>query len=394
MVHPMTAPGTTSLSRRLVLVMACATGLAVANNYYAQPLLATIAEDLHVSSSTAGLLVTVAQLGYAAGLVLLVPLGDLVERRRLVTSLLGVAVVALLGMAAAPDLPLLAAAALFVGLTTVVAQILVPFAATLAGEHERGRVVGTVMSGLLLGILLARTVAGVIADAFGWRAVYLTAAGLMVALAVVLWRELPTSQGSHESSYGQLLRSVWELLRRERVLRFRAFYGACSFGSFSVFWTSAAFLLDGPPYHYSDRVIGLFGLVGAAGALAASAAGRLADRGWARVQTAGFLACALVSWLPIALGAHHLAPLVVGVLLMDLGVQGLHITNQSQIYALQADARARLTTAYMTSYFLGGALGSLVGASLFDAFGWTGTCVAGAGFVAVALAAWFAEQRG
>jgi predicted MFS family arabinose efflux permease len=381
------------IQQRLVLVMAVTAGLAVANNYYAQPLLATIARHLNVSTGAAGLLITVSQIGYAVGLVAVVPLGDLLERRRLLMALLGLSVLALIAAALAPTLTVLAGAGLFIGLTSVVAQIIVPFAASLAAAHDRGRVVGTVMSGLLIGILLARTVAGFVGDFLGWRAIYELAAVLMVGLVGVLWRELPEYRERHVSSYPQLMRSVWMLVREERVLRYRSVYGACVFAAFSVFWTTAAFLLSGGPYRYSDKIIGLFGLLGVAGVVAASAAGRLADRGWARPQTAAFLLGTLASWLPIGLGAHHLAPLVLGIVLMDLGVHGTQITNQSEIYRLNPSARSRLTTAYMTAYFVGGASGSLAGALVYDAFGWRGVCWAGAAFVAVALVAWTAEGR-
>jgi len=240
------------IQRRLVLVMAVTAGLAVANNYYAQPLLATIARHFNVGEGAAGLLITVSQIGYALGLLAIVPLGDLLERRRLLTSLLGLSVLALIAAAMSPTLGVLAGASLFVGLTSVVAQVIVPFAASLAAEHERGRVVGTVMGGLLIGILLARTVAGFVGDFLGWRAIYVLAAVLMVGLVLVLRRELPEYRELHVSSYPQLLRSVWQLVRDERVLRYRSVYGACVFASFSVFWTTAAFLLSAPPCRVED----------------------------------------------------------------------------------------------------------------------------------------------
>jgi len=383
-----TLPGT-GIQRRLVLVLAVAAGLAVANNYYAQPLLATIAR--HFNNRAAGLLVTLSQIGYALGLLLVVPLGDLFERRRLITSLLGISVLALIVAALSPGLGVLAGASLFIGLTSVIAQVVVPLAASLADERERGRVVGTVMGGLLIGILLARTVAGFIGDLFGWRAVYLLAAMLMVALIVILRRELPEYREHQVSSYPQLLRSVWRLVCEERVLRYRSLYGACVFAAFSAFWTTAAFLLSGQPYKYSDRIIGLFGLFGVGGATAAFVAGRLADRGWARPQTAAFLLCTLLSWLPLRLGALHLFPLVLGIILLDLGAHATQITNQSEIYRLSPNARSRVTTAYMTAYFIGGSGGSLVGALMYASFGWSGVCWAGAAFVSVAFLAWIAE---
>jgi predicted MFS family arabinose efflux permease len=278
-------------------------------------------------------------------------------------------------------------------LTAVIAQVIVPFAASLSVEHERGRVIGTVMSGLLIGILLARTIAGFVGDLLGWRAMYGLAALLMIGLSGALRRELPQYRESQVSSYSQLMRSVWNLVREERVLRYRSIYGACVFAAFSAFWTTAAFLLSGPPYRYSDKVIGLFGLLGVVGVIAASMAGRLADRGMARPQTGAFLLCTLLGWLPLFFGARRLAPLILGILIIDLGVHGTQITNQSEIYRLIPGARSRLTTAYMTAYFAGGAAGSLAGALMYESFGWTGVCWAGAAFAAAPLAAWIAEIR-
>jgi predicted MFS family arabinose efflux permease len=368
------------LSRRLVAVMAGATGLSVANNYFAQPLLPVIQTDLHMSGAVAGLIVTIAQLGYAAGLLLLLPLGDLLERRRLTSGLSLALAAGLAVFAIAPDTPVLLLAALGVGAMSVLAQILVPFAAGLAGEAERGRVVGAVMSGLLLGILLARTIAGWVAELGGWRVVYAVAAVAAAGQAFTLWRMLPDSRETTGLHYPRLLATVFTLLRDEPVLRRRALLGALGFASFSVLWTSMAFLLAGAPYHYSSGVIGLFGLVGAAGALAASGAGRLADRGldrWTTVVGAGLLA---VCWIPTAFAASSLALLIVGIAVLDLAVQAVHITNQSIVFGLSAQARSRINSAYMTSYFIGGAAGSALSAALWDAEGWRGVCVAGAGF--------------
>ena len=377
--------GAAGISRPLVLLLAVTAGVAVASNYYAQPLLATIAQHLNVSRRTISLLVTASQIGYALGLAAVVPLGDLLERRRLITGLLSVSAIGLIAAAFSPNLAVLTVASLIVGVTSVVAQVAVPFSASLAAEHERGLVVGTVMSGLLIGMLTARTFAGIVADLLGWRAIYVLAALLVVGLVCVLQRALPEYRESGVSSYTQLMKTVWHLMRTERVLQYRSMYGACVFAGFSAFWTTASFLLSSPPYRYSAKIIGLFGLVAVSGVIASPVAGRLADRGWARFQTAAFLLCTFVSWLPIALGAHHLAWLVFGIILMDFGVHGTQITNQSEIYRLIPGARSRLTTAYMTTYFIGGAVGSQTGAMMYERFGWNGVCWAGAGFVAVAL---------
>lgn len=378
--QPVSRAGSGRMNRRLILVMATATGLSVASNYFAQPLLPAIRRDLHMSSGVAGLIVTVAQVGYAVGLLFVVPLGDLVERRRLITGLsLGLAVLLAL-FAAAPGTPVLLIAALGVGGVSVLAQVLVPFAAGLAAEQERGRVVGAVMSGLLLGILLARTVAGFIADAGGWRVVYVVAAGLAVVQAAVLWRTLPDAQVEPGLGYPRLLGGVFTWLRDSAVLRRRALLGALGFGAFSVLWTSIAFLLAAPPYRFGAGVIGLFGLAGAAGALAASGAGRVADAGRDRWTTVIGSLLLLACWLPMAAGRHSLAFLVVGIIGLDLAVQGVHITNQSIVFALNPQARSRINAAYMTSYFIGGALGSAVSAAVYDAAGWAAVCAVGAGF--------------
>ena len=268
------------MSRGMILLFAVATGQAVASNYLAQPLLDTIRDQFGVSAAVAGLIVTAAQVGYAAGLILLLPLGDLFERRRLITTLAAITVAGLAAAAVAPSIGFFIAAAGVIGLTSVMAQLLVPFAATLAPEAERGRVVGTVMSGLILGILLARTFSGLVAQIAGWRAVYVIAAVLMVVQTVVLYVKLPRYRSSAGLVVPQAARLRPQLARSEPVLRRRALYGVFSFASFSVLWTTLAFLLSGPPYSYSDGIIGLFGLVGAAGALTASVVGRFTDRGW------------------------------------------------------------------------------------------------------------------
>lgn len=385
-------PRDMGLPRRLMLVFAIACGLVAANIYYAQPMLETIARQFHASSATVGQIVTLSQLGFAVGLLLLVPLGDLLDRRRLIAATLALAVAALIAMALAPALPVLLGAALVIGLTSVVAQILVPFAATLANDANRGRVVGFVMSGLLLGILLSRTLAGLVNQVAGWRAVYGGAAVLIAVLIVILWRELPdVTRPASGTSYGRLLRSVFVIAREEPLLRRRAAYGALAFASFSALWTSIAFLLARPPYSYNQAVIGLFGLVGVAGALAASAAGRWADRGLVRATTGGFIIVTLLSWGLIALGGASLLALIAGILLLDLGVQGIHITNQSEIYRLRPEARSRITAVYMTTYFLGGALGSATSATFYAIAGWPGVAALGAVFIALALALWLTE---
>ena len=372
--------------------MAIACGAAVANIYYAQPLLSTIAHDFSVSDGTAGLMVTASQVGYAAGLVLLVPLGDLLERRRLITRIMLVTALALAATAASPSFILLAAALLVVGLTSVVAQILVPMASMLAAENERGRVVGHVMSGLLVGILVARTASGLIAQAGGWRLVFAVSAGLMLVLCAVLRAALPEVKPTTTLSYPALLRSVGRLVAEQPTLRVRMLYGVLGMGQFSVLWTTIAFLLSGSPYRYGDATIGLFGLVGLAGALAAQAAGRLADRGHHHRSTGSCFAIMVVSWVLIGAGSTSLGALIVGIAILDLGIQGAQITNQSVIYRLAPEARSRLTTAYMTAVFASAAVSSALASALYDSDGWSAVSLLGGAFAGLGVLVWLIEQ--
>lgn len=380
---------TQGLSPALILLMSVATGLAVASNYYAQPLLDTIARAFDLSASSAGFIVTAAQLGYATGLLFLVPLGDMFERRMLIVSMTLLAAGGMLITASSQSLTMMIIGTALTGLFSVVAQILVPLAATLASPEKRGKVVGTIMSGLLLGILLARTVAGLLASLGGWRTVYWVASVLMVIMALALWRGLPKVKQENHLNYPQLLASVFSLFTRDKLLRTRAILGCLTFANFSILWTSMAFLLAAPPFNYSEGVIGLFGLAGAAGALGARPAGGLADKGKSHMTTSAGLVLLLLSWAAIWYGHVSVLALIVGILVLDLTVQGVHITNQTVIYRVKPDARNRLTAGYMTSYFIGGAAGSLISASAWQHAGWTGVCAIGAIVAAINLLVWW-----
>lgn len=373
------------LSPMLVLLMAVTTGLAVASNYYAQPLLRTIADQLSLSYTRAGIIVTTAQAGYALGLLLLVPLGDMVERRRLIVIMMLLAAGGLLVSANATGLTMLLAGTAITGAFSVVAQVLVPFAATLAEPQARGKAVGAVMSGLLLGILLARTVAGALSTLGDWRTVYWVAAGLMLLNALALWRLLPVYRQSAGLRYGPLMLSIGGLFRRYPLYRWRSALGFLSFAMFSVLWTSVAFLLSATPWHFSDAAIGLLGLAGAAGALSARQAGTLVDRGYARWTTLGGLLLLVVSWGVLGLGAVSLTALIVGIVVLDLAVQAVHIANINLIYALDESARNRLNSGYMFVYFLGGAFGSLASAAAYQYHGWAGVVVLGGVISVIAL---------
>jgi predicted MFS family arabinose efflux permease len=339
-----------------------------------------------------GLLVTISQIGYVAGLALVVPLGDLVERRNLLTRMCLLTAAGLGLVAVAPGLPVLFPALAIVGMTSVAAQIFVPLAADLARPEQRGKAVGTVMAGLLIGVLLARTLSGLVAEVAGWRAVYVVAAMSMLVLAALCRRSLPPMAASARTSYPALLASVVTLYREEPVLRRRGLYGALGFASFSTLWTSLAFLLH-DTYGYGEGAAGLFGLLGVAGALAAQFAGRVADRGWARVSTLGFLLTLSVSWGVLAGGERSLAAVVAGIVLLDLAAQGAHISNQSEVYRLRPEARSRLTTGYMCVNFTGGVVGSASSAAVYDLGGWTAVCTVGFGFSVLALLLWLTEAR-
>ncbi|WP_343666546.1 MFS transporter [Enterobacter sp.] len=377
------------LSPALILLMSVATGLAVASNYYAQPLLDTIARAFDLSASSAGFIVTAAQLGYAAGLLFLVPLGDMFERRMLIVSMTLLAAGGMLITASSQSLTMMIIGTALTGLFSVVAQILVPLAATLASPEKRGMVVGTIMSGLLLGILLARTVAGLLASLGGWRTVYWVASVLMVVMALALWRGLPKVKQENHLNYPQLLASVFSLFTQDKLLRTRALLGCFTFANFSILWTSMAFLLAAPPFNYSEGVIGLFGLAGAAGALGARPAGGLADKGKSHLTTSAGLILLLLSWAAIWYGHVSVLALIVGILVLDLTVQGVHITNQTVIYRVKPEARNRLTAGYMTSYFIGGAAGSLISASAWQHAGWSGVCAIGAIVATLNLLVWW-----
>jgi predicted MFS family arabinose efflux permease len=366
------------LSRALITIIAVATGAVVANLYYAQPVLHQVARDFHSGSGPASLIITCTQVGYAAGLLLVVPLGDLHPRRTLVVRIFGLAALALVACALAPDLVVFGVASVAVGGASVAGQVMIPFAADLAPAERRGRVVARIMTGLLLGILLARTVSGFVAQLAGWRAIYWLSAILMVGFAAVLWRALPTEAPRPAQRYWSLVASSLRLLVDEPQLRRRAWHGAWAFAAFSVLWTSIAFLLSAPPFRYSSGVIGLFGLVGAAGILAANLAGKLADSDRAGASTIVAATLLMASFGLLWLGRTSLAVLIIGIIVLDIGTQGMQITNQAIIYALRPDARSRINSAYMVCYFAGGALGSIAAGTAYAAKGWGGVCVLGA----------------
>jgi predicted MFS family arabinose efflux permease len=378
------------IARRTVQAMSVACAVSVANIYYCQPLLSNIARSFGSTDRAVGYLPMWTQAGTALGMLAFVPLGDMFPRRRLIVLMCAATVAATVLMALAPDLAIVNAAGFLTGLATIVPHLVLPFAAKLARDEERGRVVGSILGGLLTGILLARVVSGYVGDAFGWRAMYWIAAGAMALLAVALRYALPYDQPEGNLKYGELLRSIANLVASQPVLREAALSGGMLFGAFSSFWSTLIFFLGTPPYHYGARAAGLFGIVGVAGAAIAPLAGRLSDRrGPAFTVTLGVLTT-LASWLVFGTAGYGILGLISGVILLDLGVQAGHVANQTRIYALIPQARSRLNTVYMVSYFLGGALGSGLGAIGWARAGWKGVCAAGAaqGFVALAARLW------
>ena len=377
------------LPRAVALLFAVACGLAVANVYYAQPLLETLAGDFGFSHAAVGIIITVTQIGYGLGLLLIVPLGDLLNRRRLIVGQSVLSALALITVALAPSGTLLLAAFTVVGALAVVTQILVAYAAISAHPSERGRAVGLVTSGIVVGILLARTVAGALSDVSGWRSVYLASALATLVIAGLLFRALPRhAPPSERVSYAQLIGSVFTLFVEEPALRIRAVLAMLIFAAINILLNAMALTLAAPPYSLSLTQIGLFGLAGAAGALGAARAGHLADQGRAQRTTGFALAIMLLSWLPIALLPYSLWGLVVGVILIDFGLQSVHVSSQSLIGRLRPQAQSRLTAGYMIFYSIGCAVGAIVSTSVFAKAGWAGVCVAGAAASALALLFW------
>lgn len=382
------------LSPWLALLFSVACALAVANVYYAQPLLDAMARDFAIDPALVGLVVTLTQVGYGLGLILLVPLGDLFERRRLIVLQSLLSVLALLMIALATSSDWLFVGMALTGLLAVVAQLLVAHAASVSADTERGHVVGMVTSGIVIGILLARTLSGAMADLAGWRSIYALSAALTLLMTLLLWRVLPAHTAARPNTgYGALLVSLWQLVREQPVLRQRALLAMLSFASAMVLWTPLVLPLSAPPLSLSATEVGLFGLAGAAGALAAARAGGLADRGLGQRVSGLSLLLMIGSWGAIALTQQSLWALLLGVVVFDLGLQALHVASQSLIYRLPADTHSRLTAAYMLFYSIGSALGSLASTLAYAWGGWLLVCVLGAGLNVLALGYWWRTVR-
>ena len=379
----------------IILIFAVTGGISVANIYYAQPLLYLMAADFAIDPATIGFVVTLTHVGYATGLLFVVPLGDMIDRRTLILCQTMLSAVALVVVATAQGIVTLFAGMIAVGLLAVVVQVLVAFTATLAAPKQQGRAVGLVTSGVVIGILAARFVAGLLADLGGWRMVYALSAMLMVVMAGLLFRVLPRhAPVTRTESYSAILKSMPVLFMRQRVLRERGILALLIFASFSTLWTAMVLPLSAPPFALSHTGIGLFGLVGLAGALAASGAGRLADRGLARQTTGVSLAVLSLSWFAIGFLPHSLLAFVLGVVLLDFAVQAVHVTNQSLIFAARPEARSRLVGGYMVFYSAGSAVGAISSTTIYAGFGWTGVSILGAMFSMTALLFWLLTNVG
>jgi predicted MFS family arabinose efflux permease len=376
--------------RWVVLTLAFACGASVANLYYAQPLLGLLSHSFGVGKGTATVVVTATQIGYALGLALLLPLGDLLENRKLASRTLLLTAAALAVAAFSPDFWVFLAVSALIGVTSVVAQILIPLAAHLAPAASRGRLVGQVMSGLLLGIMLARSVASFAAAAWGWRSIYAISAVVMLLTSIALMKVLPVRRPEHRARYGSLLASVAGLARHEPLLVRRALTQASMFGAFTAYWTAVAYELS-DRHGLSQTGIAVFALIGAAGAAAAPVAGRLGDAGHGTVGRIAAILSGLVAMVVAGLGVNNLFLLALGGVLLDFAVQGHQVLSQRDIYALPPDARARVNSVYMTSVFLGGAVASAATGAVHSAWGWTGVTLTGGALTVVAALVWSVE---
>lgn len=381
-------------SRITTLTFAVAAGLSVANIYYAQPLLDSMATDFGISPAAIGFVVTLTQVGYGFGLIFIVPLGDLIDRRHLVVGQGVLSVIALIAVATAKTEAILFVSLAAMGLLAVVVQVLVAFAATLATPAERGKAVGVVTSGVVVGILAARFVAGILADFGGWRAVYLTSAVLTAGMVALLMQVMPRNLSpASADSYISAIRSIPALFLRDMVLLVRGLLALLIFAAFSTFWTALVLPLSAAPFSYSHTQLGLFGLVGLAGAIAATGAGKLVDRGLGQAVTGISLTLLLGSWALIALLPRSIPTLLLGVILLDLAVQAVHVTNQSIIFDRNPEVRSRLVGGYMVFYSIGSAIGAIASTAAYAHAGWSGVSILGAAFSATALLTWAGSRR-
>ncbi len=385
---PEAVHGNSFLSPLRMFLFSVTTGAMVANLYYAQPILPQIAETFSYDVTKTGYLTTFTQIGYALGNLFLVPLGDVANRRKLLSVVMLINIASLLVAALSPNYLLFALASLAMGVTACGVMVIVPYVASHSTDSNRGRMVGIVMTGLLLGILLARTISGSVAQFLGWRAIFLVAAAATSILMICIRTVMPAEKPRGNMQYGKLLFSLLTLVKSSPTLRLRAFFGFLAFCSFSILWTGLTFVMHDPPFNFSVMEIGLLGLIGASACISANIGGRMVDKGYASLATYSFGLMLLIPWIIMAIWPASLTAIIAGVFLVDVAVQGVQITNQTVIYKLDPNARARIATVYVCSIFVGAALGSAIASAAYDCLGWSGLCAAAAFLPAVLLLLW------
>jgi len=381
------------INKLTLWVMTVATGLVVANIYYSQPLLDDIAHTYHISNGEAGNIAMLTQIGYAMGMLLLVPLGDMLKRKKLIMVDFALIILSLLLAAFAPTFPVMMIASFLIGFTSIIPQLVIPMAAHLSKPNERGKTVGFVMSGLLIGILLSRTISGFVGARFGWHTMFMVAAGLMLILWIIIYFLFPEIEPQYKGNYKSLMLSLITLIRKEPLLRLASLRGALCYACFGAFWTTLVFLLGQPQFNMGSEEAGLFGLVGAFGALGAVFMGRISDRTNPYTVTIFSILLVIVSYIVFSISEKSLAGLIIGVILLDLGVQATHISNQTTIFSLSAEARNRLNTVYMVTYFLGGAMGTFLASRAWNKWHWFGVTIIGLVLSVAALLVHFSYRK-
>lgn len=359
-----------NLSKTNVLFMAACTGLIVANLYYCQPLIILIANEFKIPEASAGTITYLTQAGYAIGLFFMVPLGDKLERKKQILITTFATVIALIIAATAKNFLILQIASLLIGVTSIVPQLILPLAASLSSPEQRGKVIGTIMSGLLLGILLSRTLSGFIGQILGWRSMFWIAAGICILIFFVIQSTFPENRPQFKGSYGQLIQSLFTLIKTQPILREATLINVFSFAQFGAFWTTMVLLLSDEPFQFNSATIGLFGIIGASGALAAPLVGRLGDKGNSRIAVGYGCLLMLISFVVYYFSGESIIGIIIGIVLMDIGIQGVHISNQTRVYSLLPEARNRLNTVFMSFSFFGTAAGSAYGLFLWKIGGW------------------------
>lgn len=374
-----------NLSQSKVLFMAFATGIIVANLYYCQPLIVLIANEFNIPEAEAGSITYLTQAGYAIGLFFMVPLGDKIERKKQILVTTFASVLALILAAVSKSYFVLEIASLLIGVTSIVPQLILPLGATLSAPEKRGKVIGTIMSGLLIGILLSRTLSGFVGELWGWRSMFWIAAGVCLILFFMIKKQFPENKPTFEGSYGQLIQSLFSLIKTQPILREATLINVFSFAQFGAFWTTMVLLLSEAPFSFNSATIGLFGIVGASGALAAPLVGKIGDKGSSRIAIGYGILLMFLSFIIFYFSAESILGIVIGIVLIDIGLQAIHISNQTRVYSILPEARNRMNTVFMSFSFFGTALGSAFGLFLWKVGAWEAVSLGGMALVVVAF---------